>query len=442
MKVNGGEICIYPMVLDDGSFKKRSVLTLAAFPDRDDYQIVWGGTDTKNNTLASLRLMGDTAITLLMAPYGVPPTATPSPLATISLTPGVVSVAPTLAPTPTPTPLPISGTPGSPRNIQAGIHVDGIKVTWDAPTNTGSSDIDGYTISPSPSDINLQVHGGADSVVVPSAYLVVGTSYTFTVRANNSQGEGTESGYSNFVTYSAIVPTPAPTATAAPTPTPGPTPTPVPGSTPTPVPTATAVPTPTPVPVPTPTPIIATPTPTPVPAPTSTPTPGPTPTPIPTPTGQSNPYAPPTDIVGPDLIDISVTPSSGQVGTVITVTITASDDTGIDVVHAKWERPVDQGNNINIACYNFNENQSGVQTCTTSVEISQYNYSGIYELSSVSLEGPLEGQNVSTEYLGPGSDCCNGYMGGQGRGGVQGDYVSAYDKILTHNINMPPITIQ
>ena len=239
MGVNGGEICIYPMVLDDGSFKKRSELTLAAFPDRDDYQIVWGGTDSDNDTLASLKLTGDTAITLLMKPYGVRPTATPAPLATISLTPGVESVPPTLAPTPTPTPLPISGTPGSPSNIQAEIHADGIKVTWNAPSDTGSSDIDGYTISPSPSDINLQVHGGADSVVVPSAYLVVGTSYTFTVRAKNSKGEGTESGYSNFVTYSAIVPTPAPTATAAPTPTSGPTATPVPGSTPTPVPTAT-----------------------------------------------------------------------------------------------------------------------------------------------------------------------------------------------------------
>jgi hypothetical protein len=106
MDVNGGEICVYPMVLDDGSFKKRSVLTLAAFPDKDDYQIVWGGTDTETNTLASLRLTGDAEITLLMAPYDVLPTATPAPLATISLTPEAVADAPTAVPTPTVTPLP------------------------------------------------------------------------------------------------------------------------------------------------------------------------------------------------------------------------------------------------------------------------------------------------------------------------------------------------
>jgi hypothetical protein len=113
MDVDGGEICVYPMVLDDGSFKKRSVLTLAAFPDKDDYQIIWGGTDTENDTLASLRMTGDSDITLLMAPYDVPPTATPAPLATISLTPEAVSEAPTAVPTPTVTPLPApTATPG------------------------------------------------------------------------------------------------------------------------------------------------------------------------------------------------------------------------------------------------------------------------------------------------------------------------------------------
>ena len=113
MDVTGGEICVYPMVLDDGSFKKRSVLTLAAFPEKDDYQIVWGGTDSGNKTLASLSLTGDAAITLLMAPYDVPPTATPEPLATISLTPEAVADAPTAVPTPTVTPLPaLTATPG------------------------------------------------------------------------------------------------------------------------------------------------------------------------------------------------------------------------------------------------------------------------------------------------------------------------------------------
>jgi CSLREA domain-containing protein len=113
MKVNGGEICVYPMVLDDGSFKKRSVLTLAAFPDKDDYQIIWGGTDTETKTLASLSLTGDSDITLLMAPYDVPPTATPAPLATISLTPEAIAEAPTAVPTPTVTPLPApTATPG------------------------------------------------------------------------------------------------------------------------------------------------------------------------------------------------------------------------------------------------------------------------------------------------------------------------------------------
>jgi Tol biopolymer transport system component len=164
MDVDGGEICVYPMVLDDGSFKKRSVLTLAAFPDRDDYQIVWGGTDTETKTLASLSLTGDAEITLLMAPYDVPPTATPEPLATISLTPEAVADAPTAVPTPTVTPLPApTATPGptptpAPTAIPTPTPLPGSTATpTPAPTAT-----------PAPTPVPTPYYGHTNSVLFTS----------------------------------------------------------------------------------------------------------------------------------------------------------------------------------------------------------------------------------------------------------------------------------
>jgi outer membrane biosynthesis protein TonB len=337
MEVTGGRVCAFPMTGEDGSYARRTEVTLGAFPAQDGNEIIWDGTDTAVGSIATLRMNRDRRVTLVMTPYTVPPTAAPAPLPTIPLTPGAVvpTSTPGQEPTPTVAPTVVVATPGSPGNIQAALDPDGIRITWTGPTNTGSSDIDGYTISPSPSDIVLQVHGGADSVVVPSAYLVVGTAYTFTVRAKNSQGEGTESGYSNFVTYSGIAPTPVPTATPVPTPIPGPTSTPVPGSTPTPVPTATAVPTPTPVPAPTPTPVIATPTPTPVPAPTPTPTPTPTPAPTATPTPTPAPTATPTPtpVPGPDtgppiVTNVTLDVTSGSYGEVISGSYTIIDPEG------------------------------------------------------------------------------------------------------------------
>ena len=356
MNVDGGEICVYPMVLDDGSFKKRSVLTLAAFPEKDDYQIIWNGTDSENDTLGSLTLIEDTSITLFMTPHGIPPTATPAPLPTISLTPGVVSVPPTLAPTPTPTPLPVLGTPGSPMNIQAEVQADGIKVSWDSPSNTGSSDINGYTISPFPSEINLQVPGTSDSVVVPSAYLLVGITYTFTVRASNSQGEGTESAYSNFVTYSA----------AAPTPTPGPTATLVPGSTPIPTATATSVPTPIP------TPIIAVPTPTPVITPT--PTPVPTVGPSPTPGLFSTP---------PVATGASVSASSGMLGDQIRFDMSGTDDQGVDRIYLWWTKP--DGSTFYMSCGGSNDT---VASCYSNYTLGYYDFSqaGTYTYKGMNIQ--------------------------------------------------------
>ncbi|MBI5551098.1 MAG: fibronectin type III domain-containing protein [Desulfobacterales bacterium] len=93
--------------------------------------------------------------------------------------------------------------------------------------------------------------------------LLDGTTYYFVARAYIGPDQ---SGNSNEVNFTSLVPTPTPTPTPRPTATP--TPTPRPTATPTPTPRPTATPTPTPRP---------TATPTPTPRPTATPTPAPTP---------------------------------------------------------------------------------------------------------------------------------------------------------------------
>jgi hypothetical protein len=204
MKVNGGEICVYPMVLDDGSFKKRSVLTLAAFPEKDDYQIIWGGTDSATKTLASLSLTGDAEVTLLMKPYDVPPTATPAPLVTISLTPEAIAEAPTAVPTPTVTPLPPPTVTPAPTAGPTPTPIPGATATpipYQTPTP-----IPGATATPTPTPMP-----GATATPIP---------------------------------YQTPTPIPGATATPTPTPMPGATATPTPIPTPTPTPTATPTPEP------------------------------------------------------------------------------------------------------------------------------------------------------------------------------------------------------
>ena len=94
--------------------------------------------------------------------------------------------------------------------------------------------------------------------------------------------------------------------------------------------TVAAQPTPPPVPAPTPMPT-PTPAPTPTPVPTPTPTPVPLPSPTPEPTATSTPVPTPSleDVTPPELIDVSVHPTTVDVSSgpaIVTITITVKDD--------------------------------------------------------------------------------------------------------------------
>ena len=87
VEVTGGKVCAYPMTNADGSYARRTEVTLGAFPEEDGYEVTWEGTDSAVGTIATLRMIRDQEVTLVMAPYAVPPTPTPAPLPTVSLTP-------------------------------------------------------------------------------------------------------------------------------------------------------------------------------------------------------------------------------------------------------------------------------------------------------------------------------------------------------------------
>lgn len=88
-------------------------------------------------------------------------------------------------------------TPGPPSNVTATAGTLSATVDWDAPTFPGSTGISGYTVTASPG-------GRTCSAIVPAtkckvAKLSPGTSYTFTVEAENTYGLGQSSSPSNAV---------------------------------------------------------------------------------------------------------------------------------------------------------------------------------------------------------------------------------------------------
>ncbi len=90
-----------------------------------------------------------------------------------------------------------SGTPAAPTNVTAiaGATTDAAVVSWVPPAISGTSAITAFTVTASP--------GGATAVADPSATsialsgLSTGVSYTFSVHATNSAGDGPESAPSN-----------------------------------------------------------------------------------------------------------------------------------------------------------------------------------------------------------------------------------------------------
>jgi len=93
------------------------------------------------------------------------------------------------------------GTPGAPTSVSAIGGTNQATVTWTAPTNTGTSTISGYMITPhvgSTVRTPVRVAGMQTSVVI--ANLSGGTTYSFSVVATNDSGNGPASAASNAVT--------------------------------------------------------------------------------------------------------------------------------------------------------------------------------------------------------------------------------------------------
>ena len=85
--------------------------------------------------------------------------------------------------------------PGVPGNLTSISGDHQVTLSWEAPSHTGASDITGYEYQKSPTsgefgDTWTEVSGerGASEVIVP--HLTGGTTYSFRVRAVNSQGAG------------------------------------------------------------------------------------------------------------------------------------------------------------------------------------------------------------------------------------------------------------
>ena len=78
--------------------------------------------------------------------------------------------------------------PNAPTNVVAtSIGNDSVNLSWSAPVNNGGSAITGYSVTSTPSGVSLSTTG--TSVTIGS--LTSGTSYTFTITANNQSGSST-----------------------------------------------------------------------------------------------------------------------------------------------------------------------------------------------------------------------------------------------------------
>jgi len=87
--------------------------------------------------------------------------------------------------------------PGAPTGVTATAGNASATVSWTAPASNGGSAITGYTVTSSPGNFPATTAGATSAAVIG---LTNGTTYTFTVTANNSVGTGPASAASNIVT--------------------------------------------------------------------------------------------------------------------------------------------------------------------------------------------------------------------------------------------------
>ncbi|MCW2931881.1 MAG: fibronectin type protein [Actinomycetia bacterium] len=94
--------------------------------------------------------------------------------------------------------------PGAPTNVVAvnatpvGATTGTVDVSFSPPTNNSGGTLTGYTVTSSPGGISASTSSGNTDVKVTG--LTIGTSYTFTVHATSTLGNGPESAPSNAVT--------------------------------------------------------------------------------------------------------------------------------------------------------------------------------------------------------------------------------------------------
>jgi hypothetical protein len=107
--------------------------------------------------------------------------------------------------------------PGTPTGVSAKAGAISATVNWTAPENNGGSPITGYKVTPYLNGTTAQspttVGAGASSATING--LTAGSSYTFTVLAVNSVGNGPESTQSNAVVPTALNPAGQPTGVVA-----------------------------------------------------------------------------------------------------------------------------------------------------------------------------------------------------------------------------------
>ena len=101
-----------------------------------------------------------------------------------------------------------AGVPGAPTGVSASAGDASATVSWVAPVSNGGNPVTGFTVTSSPGGITATAGASATSVVVPG--LSDGTTYTFTVTAANSLGNGVTSAPSNAVTPTVSAPPSSP----------------------------------------------------------------------------------------------------------------------------------------------------------------------------------------------------------------------------------------